>query len=691
MASDTVQKLIVAVVAKTKSADDFAKRVAAMKKATKIVLQVQTNIRKIMAEFKRQVLAAAKFARAAFRTIGGAVKGAFRGVGGIIRKAFSLPGMIAGGVLAATVIQAAHYSKAVAEIGTISNYTAGEIRQLDHDMKKMSIRFGQDAAVIAKGAYQAISSGVDPKKIQQFMAVAGKLSVGGLATMPESIDLLTNALNAYGFSADEATRVSDVFFETVRMGKTTIPQLASALGGVMPLANAAGVSIEALGAAVAALTKTGLSTPEAVTRIQGLLMAVIKQSPQAVEAANELGIAFTSDAIKAMGFANWLAHLKEKTGGSEDALRRLFARVEGLNAAISLTNNQFGEFNSILGETEKAAGASDKAFGKMAASAGFKFDQILQAVKQIGLEVGTKILGGIVRWVDHLGGVEAVFSRIKIALLEVYKTVLGTIRSLMATIEQMQPTWLGKKLFGDMRGFNEGAGKIGALLQQEMADTTTDIAMEVKSLHDLQKKNNEVQKQAVQTEEKKKLTLAEQAKIIADQVKSQRDAVAAKGKELDAARKTTSEIKAQIDLAKSAAEQYWQMSGLQRKQTMELAKRLEKGGQSEFEKLIGDKEARELMGRSKIISSMIEQKGFGEKYAAAQGVFNRLNASGSMKAEFKHQIDVNLDKEGLWELIKEKMLPKIEQFKDEIKEAIDEDFEGNGMRTANARAAAVGG
>ena len=46
--------------------------------------------------------------------------------------------------------------------------------------------------------YQAISSGVDISSLDSFMDIVGKLSVGGVATIKEATDGITNLANAFG-------------------------------------------------------------------------------------------------------------------------------------------------------------------------------------------------------------------------------------------------------------------------------------------------------------------------------------------------------------------------------------------------------------------------------------------------------------------------------------------------------------
>ncbi len=82
-----------------------------------------------------------------------------------------------------------------------------------------------------------------------------KLAKGGFTDGAKAVDVLTTAINAYGLEASDATRVSDLLITTQNLGKTTVDELASSMGTVIPVANASNFSIEELSASYAQLTK----------------------------------------------------------------------------------------------------------------------------------------------------------------------------------------------------------------------------------------------------------------------------------------------------------------------------------------------------------------------------------------------------------------------------------------------------
>ena len=313
--------------------------------------------------------------------------------------------LIAGGVMAAGLGVAAHtavkFESAMAEVSTLVDTSTTDMDVLASTVRGLSKEFGQMPVDTAKALYTTISAGFgDAADAAILLEGAMKLSRGGIAELDVSIDGLTSIMNSYGLAADQVTNVSDRMFVAMKAGKTTIGELSSSLGKVTPLASATGVAIDEILAATSALTLGGLNTAEAVTALRGVLSSVIKPTSEATKIAEDLGIEFNAAAVKSMGLQNWLAHVAEKSGGSQEVLGKLFGQVEALSGVLALTGNQAGSFASILGQMGNAAGATDEAFQKVNASASAAFDRAKANASVLMESIGNALLPAVAGLAD---------------------------------------------------------------------------------------------------------------------------------------------------------------------------------------------------------------------------------------------------------------------------------------------------
>ena len=81
-----------------------------------------------------------------------------------------------------------------------------------------------------------------------FVATAAKAAKAGMAELWVATDALATVLQGYKLDASEATRVSDLMFQTVNVGKGTFQEFSRAFATVAPIASTMGINLEELSA-----------------------------------------------------------------------------------------------------------------------------------------------------------------------------------------------------------------------------------------------------------------------------------------------------------------------------------------------------------------------------------------------------------------------------------------------------------
>lgn len=344
------------------------------------------------------------------RTDLGAVSNQLRG---LRREALALAGITIGiGGLVDATRKTTDFRKALAEVSTLLDDST-QIDGLRKSVERLSRAYGGDVITNTQALYNIISAGAsDAAEATNLLEQANRLALGGVTDVATAADGLTSILNAYGPAVGEAADVSDALFVAMRAGKTTIGELSASIGQVAPLASNAGVSLEQLLAATAAITKGGVRTAEAMTQVRSVLAAVVKPSAEAVKLAGELGIEFNVAAIRAKGFASFLEDVRERTGGSEAALSKLFGRIEALQGVLALTGAGAEDFNAVLASMDEKAGQTAIAVDKLFDDPAAKAARFAAAVAELERAIGdvfvqfAPLLEGATDLVEVLSGAE---------------------------------------------------------------------------------------------------------------------------------------------------------------------------------------------------------------------------------------------------------------------------------------------
>lgn len=229
------------------------------------------------------------------------------------------------------------------------------------------------------------------------------LEVGttGFGTAMEAASLATGIINAFGLEVEESTDIMDKFWAAQGAGKFEFGEVAREAGAAAASISAVGGSYEDMLAILAVTTPLNIPVPEAVTQIQSALNAIIGATPQARDAARELGIEFGVQEIRAKGLAESLRDIIDATEGRPELLRRLFPDRRGLDLMIQLSARS-EELTERIREVDEAAGTHARTVARMGdsyeAQRQILSQQIPGFLRQLGFEfesLGVKALRAI--------------------------------------------------------------------------------------------------------------------------------------------------------------------------------------------------------------------------------------------------------------------------------------------------------
>lgn len=361
------------------------------------------------------------------------------------------------------------FEKSLAKISTQIDDTTGDIDRLANSAKNFAAQFGTAQVEQTNAYYEIISAGIeDTTKATEILNTANKLAIGGMTTLGVSVDGLTNIMNSYAGKVESADAVSDALFIGMKAGKATMEELSSGLGKVTPLAATLDVTFDELVAVIATLSKQGIQTAESITGVRAILSAVAKPTSEAAKLAGQLGLEFNAASLQAKGFAGFIQDVISKTDGSTTALSTLFGRVEALVPVLSLAGTGGQDFNNIIDQMNSKAGATQEAFEKMAASPGFKVDQLMAAISNAAITLGAKLSDVLTPAIIK---VTQAFNNL---FLTQEQSPLEKQISLISELEKKLASELDKKNipFGDIFLFDK---RKADLLTQQLEDARDDL------------------------------------------------------------------------------------------------------------------------------------------------------------------------------------------------------------------------
>ena len=312
------------------------------------------------------------------KTAGTAFKGMWKQVAaGVGVTALVTSGIrMIGDQLKDTIRKGREFEDAWSSVNTMISDTSINTVDLRDELINLSPTLGSTTD-LAKGMYQVLSASVEPAAAIEFLGEAAKSAKAGVTDVATSVDALTTVINAYGMEASDVTKVSDVMFQTVKRGKLTYGELATSLGTVVPIAANLGVNFTDIAASMSTMTRQGIDASTATMQLRQVLMSILTPSESAKILAKDLGIELGANALKTKGLVGWLKELREKTGGSADAMGKLVPNARALTGVMALAGERIGEMlgdQKLMNAAFVVGGQTTEAFTKKMRDATFWMD-----------------------------------------------------------------------------------------------------------------------------------------------------------------------------------------------------------------------------------------------------------------------------------------------------------------------------
>lgn len=191
---------------------------------------------------------------------------------------------------------------------------------------QLALKIGQDTQFSATQGAQAIEelgkAGVALPDILNGAAMsAAQLASATGVQIPMAANVMANAMNTFGLSGKDATRVADVMTAALNASSLDMNDFAQGMASAGSSAAALGIPIEDTSAALALFSNRGMSGADAGTSLRSMLTALAGPTDEARARMQELGISAFDAQGNFVGMENLAGQLQTQLAGLSDEQR----------------------------------------------------------------------------------------------------------------------------------------------------------------------------------------------------------------------------------------------------------------------------------------------------------------------------------------------------------------------------------
>ena len=317
-------------------------------------------------------------------------------------KLLGAAGVVAG--LKSAAGAALNFEREATKLQTQIGLTADQADELSAAARRIGVETGIGAQEAVEASFFIASAGLRGKDAMEALEFAAGAARIGLGETTVIADLLTSAINAYGSDVLDAAAATDILLVAVKEGKAEAPELAGALGQVLPIAAEMGITFDEVAAATAAMTRTGTNAATASTQLRSIMASLINPSEGAAKAMEEFGLN-ASDVrrqVREEGLFAALMDMRDAIGDNEEGLARIFPNQRAFLGVLDLTGASAEANAATFKATADATGAYGDALEIVAETGADAAARLRASFQEVRLEIGERTLPALAAGMEGL-------------------------------------------------------------------------------------------------------------------------------------------------------------------------------------------------------------------------------------------------------------------------------------------------
>ena len=377
------------------------------------------------------------------------------------------------GLGAAAVKTAADFDSQMSKVSAISGATGEDLEALREKAREMGSKTKFSASEAASAMeYMAMAGWKTGDMLGGIEGIMNLAAASGedLAT---TSDIVTDALTAFGLSANDAGHFSDILASASSNANTNVSMLGQSFKYAAPVAGSLGISAEDTSIALGLMANAGIKASQAGTALRTGLTNMAKPTNQMAAYMDRYNIALVENADGSVNLRSTMISLREKMGGlSESEQAAAASAIFGKNAMagwLSIINASDQDFDKLIASIDNCDGESQRMAETMQDNLAGQLTILKSQLEELAISFGEMlipVIRDVVTWiqgfVDKLNGMDEGTRRTIITIAAVVAAigpvliVVGKVISAVGTIMTIVPKVAGaiKAVQGAMVALN---------------------------------------------------------------------------------------------------------------------------------------------------------------------------------------------------------------------------------------------
>lgn len=247
-------------------------------------------------------------------------------------------------------------------------------------------------------------------------------------------DICTDAMTAFGLSADQSARFADVLAAASSNANTNVAMLGESFKYVAPVAGAMGYSIEDTAVALGLMANSGIKASQAGTSLRQILLGLQGGVELATKSTDSWVIEVENADGSMRNLNDVVVDLREAFADMTDAQKasnaEAIAGKIGMSGLLSIVNASEKDFNKLTGAIDNSTGVAKKMADTMQNNLKGKITQFKSALEGAGIAIGENLIPALTKGVTKITDMVSAFNNLPPATQKTIVSVGATVAAI---------------------------------------------------------------------------------------------------------------------------------------------------------------------------------------------------------------------------------------------------------------------
>jgi len=327
-------------------------------------------------------------------------------VGSNMTKSVTMPILGIGG---AAVKVAADFESGMDKVASISGATGSDLDKLSDKAKEMG-KLTKFSATDSADAFSYMAM-AGWKTKDMLDGIEGVMYLAGATgeDLATTSDIVTDALTAFGKSAEDTNSFVDVLAATSANANTNVSMLGESFKYVAPVAGSLNYSYQDVAHALGLMANSGIKASQAGTSLRSWLTRLASPTKQSAEAMDALGVSMTDSKGNMKSLEQLMRETRESFAGLTEeqkaARAAQLAGKTGMAGLLAVVNSSDKDFEKLAGAIGESNGAAKEMYNVANDNLNGQLIVLKSNVESLGISLGQKLIPLASKLVEKIQGV----------------------------------------------------------------------------------------------------------------------------------------------------------------------------------------------------------------------------------------------------------------------------------------------